>query len=207
GYDYDTFASDLNDVLNELDLRNVVLVGFSMGGGEVARYIGRYGENRVAKAVFISAVTPYLKKTDDNPDGVDPATLDAIVAGVATDRINFLTDFTANFYKGGVLGHKASDDVIAFSKSLAWVASPLGTEQSAVAFNNTDFRPDLAKFTVPTLIMHGDGDHIVPYDASAPRTAKLVKNSRLEKIGSAPHGLITTYADEANTILLDFLRS
>ena len=207
GYDYDTFASDLNDVLNELDLRNAVIVGFSMGGGEVARYIGRYGEGRIAKAAFISAVTPYLKKTDDNPDGVDPDTLEAIVDGVTKDRIAFLQDFTPQFYKGGVLGHKPNDDLIAFTKALAWVASPYGTQQSAIAFNNTDFRRDLEKVTVPTLIMHGDDDHVVPYDASAPRTAKLVKNSRLEKIGGAPHGLIATYADEANKILLDFLGS
>ena len=126
GYDYDTFASDLNDLLNELDLRNVVLVGFSMGGGEVARYIGRYGEGRVAKAVLMSSVTPYLLKTDDNPSGVPQSVFDEMLAGVTKDRINFLADFTPKFFKGGLLAPGASDDVIAFSKSIAWRASPLG---------------------------------------------------------------------------------
>ncbi len=207
GYDYDTFASDLNDVLNELNLTNAVIVGFSMGGGEVARYIGRYGENRIGKAVLVSAVTPYLLKTADNPDGVDQATFDQMVAGVTKDRVNFLADFMPAFYKGGLLAPKASDDVIAFSKSLAWVASPLGTQRCVVAFSATDFRGDLAKFTVPTLVVHGDGDHTVPIQFSGERAAKLVKGSRFEVISGAPHGLTATHAEEFNRILLDFLAS
>ncbi len=208
GYDYDTFASDLNDVLNELDLRNAVLVGFSMGGGEVARYIGRYGEGRVAKAVLMSAVTPYLLETDDNPSGaMKPAAVEAMVAGVTKDRVTFLGDFMPAFYKGGLFAPKASDEVINFSKALAWRASPLGTQRSVVAFGETDFRADLAKFTVPTLVVHGDSDGIVPIDASGRRAAELVKGSRLEVIGGGPHGLNVTHADEVNTVLLDFLKS
>ena len=207
GYDYDTFASDLNDLLNELDLRNVVLVGFSMGGGEVARYIGRYGEGRVAKAVLMSSVTPYLLKTDDNPSGVPQAVFDEMLAGVTKDRINFLADFTPKFFKGGMFAPSASDDVIAFSKSIAWRASPLGTQQCVVAFSATDFRADLAKFTVPTLIVHGDSDGIVPIDHSGRRAAELVSGSKLEVIGGAPHGLTATHPEEANTLLLEFLKS
>ncbi len=206
GYDYDTFASDLNDVLNELSLNNVVLVGFSMGGGEVARYIGRYGEGRVAKAVLMSAVTPFLLKTDDNPSGgLGESDVEEMVAGVTKDRVNFLHDFLQNFYKGGLFAPKASDDVISFAKSLAWRASPLGTQRCIVAFGTTDFRGDLAKFTVPTLIVHGDSDAIVPIDASGRRAAELVKGSQLEVIGGAPHGLTATHADEVNKVLLEFV--
>ncbi|GJG86931.1 arylesterase [Gemmatimonadetes bacterium T265] len=208
GYDYDTFASDLNDLLTELNLSNAVLVGFSMGGGEVARYIGRYGEGRVAKAVLMSAVTPYLLKTADNPDGgLGESDVEQMVAGVTKDRINFLHDFLQNFYKGGLLAPKASDDVINFAKSLAWRASPLGTQRCIVAFGTTDFRGDLAKFTVPTLVLHGDSDGIVPIDASGRRAAELVKGSRLEVVSGGPHGITATHADKVNTVLLDFLRS
>ena len=208
GYDYDTFASDLNDLMEQQGLRDAVIVGFSMGGGEVARYIGRYGEGRVAKAVFMSSVTPYLLKTDDNPSGaLTESDVDQMVAGVTKDRINFLHDFLQNFYKGGLFSAKASDDVIAFSKWLAWHASPLATQQCVVAFGTTDFRPDLAKFTVPTLFVHGDSDAIVPLDASARRATELVQGSRLETISGGPHGLNVTHADEANNILLEFLKS
>ena len=207
GYDYDTFASDLNDVLTELNLRDVVLVGFSMGGGEVARYVGRYGEGRVAKAVLASSVTPFLLKTADNPDGVPQAMFDEMVAGVTKDRINFLADFTPTFFKGGLLAPSASDDVIAFSKAVAWMASPLGTQACIRAFSATDFRADLAKFTVPTLVVHGDSDKIVPFEVSGKKAAKLVTGSRLEVIDGAPHGLTATHGEKLNAILLDFLKS
>ena len=207
GYDYDTFASDLNDLLESQDLTNVVLVGFSMGGGEVARYIGRYGERRVAKAVLAGAVTPYLLKTDDNPDGVPQSVFDEMLAGVTKDRVNFLADFVPTFFKGGLLAPKASDDVIAYNKWLAWPASPLGTQRCVVAFGTTDFRADLAKFTVPTLVIHGDSDAIVPLDVSGKRAAKLVAHARLEVLGGAPHGFNVTHPEKFNQILLDFLKS
>ncbi len=207
GYDYDTFASDLNDLLESQELRNVVLVGFSMGGGEVARYIGRYGEGRVAKAVLAGSVTPYLLKTADNPDGVDQKVFDQMLEGVTKDRVNFLADFVPNFFKGGLLAPKVSDDVIAFNKSIAWTASPLGTQRCVVAFGTTDFRADLAKFTVPTLVVHGDHDQIVPLDASGKPSAKLVQGARHEVIGGAPHGFNVTHAERFNELLLDFIRS
>jgi peroxiredoxin len=206
GYDYDTFASDLNDLINELDLTSVALVGFSMGGGEVARYIGTYGEGRVRKAALLGSVTPFLLKTPDNPDGVDQSTFDGFLAGVTKDRINFLADFVPMFYKGGLLAPKASDDVIAHAKTIAWRASPLGTQRCIVAFGTTDFRPDLAKFTVPTLVMHGDGDHIVPFESSGKLAAQMIRGSRLEVLSGAPHGFTHTHAEKANEILLDFLK-
>ena len=208
GYDYDTFASDLNDLLEQQNLRDVVLVGFSMGGGEVARYIGRYGEGRVAKAVLMASVTPYLLKTDNNPSGgLDEKAVDEMLANVTKDRITFLGDFMKGFYNGGLLAPKASDEVINFSKSLAWRASPVGTQRCVVAFGMTDFRPDLAKFTVPTMIVHGDDDKIVPIDASGRRAAELVRGSRLEVVSGGPHGLNVTHADEVNGLLLDFLKA
>jgi peroxiredoxin len=207
GYDYDTFASDLNDLINELDLTNVALVGFSMGGGEVARYIGTYGEGRVRKAALLGAVTPFLLKTPDNPDGIDQATFDEMLAGATKDRINFLAGFVPTFYKGGLLAPKVSDDVIAHDKAIAWRASPLGTQRCIVAFGTTDFRPDLAKFTVPTLVLHGDSDHIVPFEKSGKLAAQMIRGSRLEVLSGAPHGFATTHAEQTNEILLDFLKS
>lgn len=207
GYDYDTFASDLNDLLESQELRNVVLVGFSMGGGEVARYIGRYGEGRISKAVLGSSVTPFLLKTDDNPDGVPKAQFDGMLASVTKDRIAFLADFFPSFFKGGLLAPKASDDVILHAKTVAWRASPLGTQRCIVAFGETDFRRDLARFTVPTLVVHGDHDQIVPFDKSGKRVPEFVKHAKVEVIGGAPHGLTATHSEELNTILLDFLKS
>ncbi len=207
GYDYDTFASDLNDLIEQQELRDVVLVGFSMGGGEVARYIGTYGERRVAKAVLAGAVTPFLLKTPDNPDGVDQSEFDQILAGVTKDRINFLADFVPTFFKGGLLAPKASDDVIAHNKSIAWPASPLGTQRCVVAFGTTDFRADLAKFTVPTLVVHGDSDQIVPIESSGKLAAQMIKGARYEVIAGAPHGFNVTHAEKFNEILLDFLKS
>ena len=206
GYDYDTFASDLNDVIESQGLRDVVLVGFSMGGGEVARYIGRYGEGRVAKVVLAGSVTPYLLKTADNKDGLPEAQFDGMVAAIVKDRIGFLAEFFPMFYKGGLLAPKASDDVILHAKTVAWPASPLGTQRCVAAFGKTDFRADLAKFTVPTLVVHGDADGVVPIDKSGKRVPEFVKHARLEVIGGAPHGFTATHSDKFNELLLDFLK-
>jgi non-heme chloroperoxidase len=204
GYDYDTFAADLNDLLEQLDLRDVTLAGFSMGGGEVARYIGRYGTARVAKAALLGAVPPFLLKTTDNPEGVDKSVFDGMQAGVRQDRIAFLQKFFPSFYN---LHPGQSEDLLAFSKWIAWAASPLATEQCIVAFGQTDFRADLAKFDVPTLVAHGDADQIVPLAVSGQRSHELVKGSRLEVVQGAPHGFAATHAQQLNTLLLDFLQS
>jgi non-heme chloroperoxidase len=205
GYDYDTFAADLDDILTTLDLRDVTLVGFSMGGGEVARYIGRHGTARVRKAVLVGAVPPYLLKTADNPEGVDGSTFDGMVAGVTQDRIAFLESFMKAFFNWTPGSGTPSDDVVAFAKSIAWTASPLGTRQCIDAFGRTDFRADLKAFDVPTLVIHGDRDQIVPMEISGKRSAALITGARLAVIEGAPHGLNATHGAELNRLLLEFL--
>ena len=207
GFDYDTFASDLRDVVTALDLQHAVLAGFSMGGGEVARYLGRYGDDRVAKAMLIAAVPPFLLKTPDNPGGVDQSVFDGMLSGVRQDRINFLAEFLKPFYNWAPGKPTPSDDVIAYAKSIAWVASPLATQQCIVAFGTTDFRRDLAKIKVPVLIVHGDDDRIVPLAVSGERAAALIDGSRLEVIRGAPHGLTATHGEELNRLMLQFLSS
>lgn len=206
GYDYDTFAADLNDLMTQLDLRDAVLAGFSMGGGEVARYIGRYGSERVAKAMLLGAVPPFLLKTGDNPEGVDKSVFDGMQAGVRKDRLAFLRDFFPGFYN---VDKDAADaqDLLAFSKWLAWAASPLATEQCIVAFGQTDFRADLARFDVPTLVAHGDADHVVPIEVSGRRSHEMIKGSKLVEVAGAPHGFAATHAEQLNAIMLAFLKS
>jgi len=206
GYDYDTFASDLNDVVTSLDLNNFTLVGFSMGGGEVARYIGRYGTEHVSKAVLLSSVPPFLLKTNDNPEGLDGKLFDGFIDAIKKDRINFLTGFLQQFYNRAPGSTTPSDDVLAYNKSIAWAASPLGTQQCVDAFGRTDFRSDLAKFDLPTLVIHGDQDKIVPFDASGKRSAALIKNARLEVIKGAPHGLTATHGERVTELLASFLK-
>jgi peroxiredoxin len=206
GYDYDTFASDLNDVVTALDLHSFTLAGFSMGGGEVARYIGKYGTERVHKAVLIAAVTPFLLKTDDNPDGVDGRVFDGMIDGLKKNRVDFLAGFLQQFFNRDPGSSTPSDDVIAYNKSIAWVASPVGTQQCVVAFGKTDFRADLAKFDLPTLVIHGEQDRIVPLEVSGKRSAVLIKGARLEVIRGAPHGLTATHGDRVTELLAGFLR-
>jgi len=205
GYDYDTFASDLHDLMTHLDLRDAVLAGFSMGGGEVARYIGRYGQDRVAKAMLLGAVPPFLLRTDDNPDGAPRELFDGMVAAVRQDRVAFLDGFFTNFYNTDAGPTPA--DLVPFSKWIAWGASPLGTQQCIVAFGTTDFRADLARVTVPTLVVHGDADRIVPIDISGRKSHALIRGSRYEVLPGAPHGFAATHAGALNDLMLDFLRS
>jgi len=206
GYDYDTFAADLDEIMTQLDLQDAVLAGFSMGGGEVARYIGRYGSARVAKAMLLGAVPPYLLKTEDNPEGVDKSVFDGMLEGVRSDRIAFLQNFFPGFYNLDKDPQQGAD-LIAFSKWIAWAASPLATRECIVAFGTTDFRADLAKFDVPTCIVHGDADQIVPIDVSGQRSHDMIQGSRLEVVQGAPHGFAATHAQQLNTLMLDFLRS
>lgn len=207
GYDYDTLASDLNDLMTMLDLRDAVLVGFSMGGGEVARYLGRYGSDRVSKAMLLGAVTPFLLKTPDNPGGVDKAVFDGMMEGVKKDRIGFLNQFFPNFYNADSDSTAVGPDLIPFSKWIAWGASPLGTQQCIRAFGLTDFREDLKKISVPTLIVHGDSDRIVPLELSGKRSHEMIRGSRLEVLKDAPHGFAATHPQALNALMLDFLRS
>ncbi len=205
GYDYDTFAADLDALLNHLDLSGVTLVGFSMGGGEVARYISRYGSGRISKAVLAAAVPPYLYVSDDNPDGgLDNATIQQFEDGVKGDRVAFLDGFLTQFFTAG-------DDLLVsetnrvYHRDIASFASPKGTLDCIAAFGRTDFRDDLTKIDVPTLVLHGDSDAIVPFEVSGERSHEAISGSTLALIEGGPHGLNATHADQFNRALLDFL--
>lgn len=206
GYDYDTFAADLHALLDTLDLRNTTLVGFSMGGGEVARYIGKHGTERIAKAVLAAAVTPYLYKSDDNPDGgLDDETIAGFRKAVRDDRLAFLEDFTKNFFAAGDDTVLISEPARRYHATIAAFASPKATLDCIDAFSRSDFRADLEKFDVPTLIIHGDADAIVPYEVSGRRALQMVDGAEVALISGGPHGLNATHADEFNAALLKFL--
>jgi non-heme chloroperoxidase len=209
GYDYDTFADDLDAVLSHLELQQVTLVGFSMGGGEVVRYIGRHGSDRVEKVVLAAAVPPYLYKSDDNPDGgLDDATIEAFEAGVRGDRLAFLDEFTKNFFSAGKLKKNlVSEPFRLYMRDIAAHASPKGTLDCIAAFGRTDFRGDIEKVDVPTLVIHGDSDGIVPIEVSGQRSADAIEGSRLVVVKGGPHGLNATHAAEFNEALLEFLGS
>jgi non-heme chloroperoxidase len=205
GYDYDTFAADLDKLLIQLDLTDVVLVGFSMGSGEVTRYLGTYGSARVAKAVLMGAIPPYLLKTDDNPAGVDAAVFDGIKAAVLADRPAYFKDFLDNFYNVDVLGGtKISEQAWQNSFTVAIGASPYAA-YACVDTWLTDFRDDLPKIDVPTLLIHGDADRILPYEATAARLPGLIKDLTFVTVEGGPHNIAWTHPDEVNTALLDFL--
>lgn len=206
GYEYDTLAADLRAVLTHLDLKDAAIIGFSMGGGEVARYLGRYGPDRVSRAGFIGAIPPFLLRTPDNQTGVDAQVFDAIKKELVADRPAFLAYFLKNFYNTDVLLPKAiSQEAVNASWSVAMNALPSATVACVSAWL-TDFRADLAKITIPTLIVHGDEDRIVPLPATGELTHKAIRGSRLAVIPKAPHGLLWTHADDVNRELLAFLK-
>jgi non-heme chloroperoxidase len=206
GYDYDTFAGDLHKLVTTLDLRDFGLVGFSMGGGEVARYLGKYGSERVNKAVFISAVPPFLLKTADNPEGVDASAFEGIKAGVTADRPAFLSQFLADFFNVDEFrGNLISDQAVQLNWNIAAGASAKGTLDCVTAFSSTDFRNDLKRIDVPTLVIHGTADRIVPFAASGKRMPEFVKGAKLIPIEGAPHGLNWTHASKINPELAHFL--
>lgn len=206
GYDYDTLTDDLNAVLEHLNLSNVTLVGFSMGGGEVARYMSRYAGKRVSKVVLVSAVTPYLLKTDDNPDGVDQSVFDEMLEGMQKDRADFLQTFGKQFYGYSMLNHTVSQGQLDGDFFRAYLASPVATVECAKAFAMTDFRQDLTHITVPTLIIHGDDDKTVPLESSGEQTAKLLPSAHYIVYPSAPHGLFFTDKDRLTADLLSFVQ-
>ena len=206
GYDYDTFTEDLHKLVTTLDLRDFGLVGFSMGGGEVARYLGKHGSERVNKAVFISAVPPFLLKTADNPEGVDSSAFEGIKVGVAADRPAFLSQFLANFFNVDEFrGNLISDQAVQLNWNIAAGASAKGTLDCVTAFSSTDFRNDLKRIDVPTLVIHGTADRIVPFAVSAKRMPDFVEGARLIPIEGAPHGLNWTHASKINPELAHFL--
>lgn len=205
GYDYDTLADDLHRIMTKLDLRDAALVGFSMGGGEVARYLGRYGTERVRKVVFMAAITPFLLKSSNNPAGVDGAVFEGIKQAITADRPSFLTSFFSNFYNLHFFGgKKVSEEAVRLSWNIAAGASPIGTIECVQAWL-TDFREDLIRIELPTLVIHGDNDRILPFAATGSRTHEAVEGSRLMVVAGAPHGLNWTHAEEVNHELLAFL--
>ena len=205
GYDYDPLAECRHKLMTKLDLTDATLVGFSMGGGEVARYLSTYGSGRVEKAVFISAIPPFLLKTSDNPEGIEGSGFDGIMEGIVADRPAFLAGFFPEFYNIDVLGgDRVSDEVVRLSWNIAAAASPVGTLDSVSAWL-TDFRDDLTNIDIPVLVVHGDADRIVPFTASGKRIPGLVGDSRLVVIEGGPHGVIWTHANRINRELLDFL--
>jgi non-heme chloroperoxidase len=207
GYDFDTFADDLAALLDTLDVRAVTLVGHSMGGGEVARYLARHGAGRVARTVLLSSITPFLLQTADNPDGVDASVFDFIVAELEKDRPRYLAQSVPMFFGVGLPGVSVSPEMMAWGVGLALRASPKATIEMVRAFSRTDFRSDMPAFTVPTLIIHGDSDHTVPLEVSARKTAAAIPGSELRVYEGAAHGLFVSDKDRLNADLLAFARS
>ena len=205
GYDYDTFAEDLRKVVTKLELRDFTLVGFSMGGGEVARYIGKFGSEGVSKAVILSGVPPYLLKTPDNAEGVDNNVFTGIETAVKADRYAFFTEFFKNFYNTDVfLGKLVSEQAVQASWNVAAGCSATAS-LACVSTWHTDFRKDVARIDVPTLVMHGDADRILPIAASGARTAKLIKGARMVVVPGGPHCITWTHTEIVNRELLAFL--
>lgn len=208
GYDYDTLAQDLKALMDELDLNDATIVGFSMGGGEVARYLGKYGSERVSKAVLASAVPPYLYKADDNPDGgLEESDIQEFLDGVREDRIAFLNDFTKNFFTPADGKLLVSKPMRLYNRDIAAFASPKATYDCVKAFGYTDFREDLKAFDVPTLVIHGDSDQVVPFEASGQRSHTMIADSQLHIVQGGPHGINVTHKDEFNDVLIAFLNS
>ena len=205
GYDYDTLAQDLRALVTTLDLDNFALVGYSMGGGEVARYLGTYGTERVSHVVFISAVPPFLLKTEDNPEGVDGSVFAGLKQAIQADRPSFVSGIRHEFYNLDVFGgSRVSEQTVQASFNIAVAASPIATLR-CVDIWGTDFRADLARIDVPTLVLHGDADRIVPFPASGLRMEKSVRGSRLVVIEGGPHAILWTHPEVVDPALIAFL--
>jgi len=205
GYDYSTLASDLNEIITQLELKDAVIVGFSMGGGEVVRYFTDFGGKNVAKAALISSIIPLVAKKPDNPNGVPAEALNDIMAALKADRVGFLKGFLKNFYNYDTLKNGVSEAQLEYDWSIAAYASPRGTVKAAEAWAGTDFRPELENVKVTTLIIHGKADNIVPIETAGDQAAAGITDNEYHKIDDAPHGLIVTHKEKVNKILLDFL--
>ena len=206
GYDYDTLTDDLAAVIKETKATDATLAGFSMGGGEVARYMSRYNGANVSQAALVSSVVPFMLKTEDNPNGTDKSVFEDMLKQIREDRAKFFAGFFKDFYGVGYITQPISDEVIEASWIVAMQASLKATLDCVKSFGATDFRPDLAAFNVPTLIIHGTGDKTVPIDAAGRAAAKGIANSRLLEYDGAPHGLLATNKNQATADLLAFLR-
>lgn len=208
GYDYDTLAADLHELITMLKLEDVTLIGFSMGGGEVARYVGLYGTKAVRRAIFAAAVTPYLYKAKDNPEGaVTDEDIQAKEDAVREDRLAFLEEFSKKFFANATGRQMVSEPQREYARMIGAWASAKGSHDCIGAFSRTDFRGDLKKFDIPTLVIHGDSDQIVPLEVSGARTHKAIEGSRLHVIKNGPHGCNLSHAGEFNQAVLDFLKA
>jgi len=207
GYDYDTLSDDLAALIAHLDLSEVTLAGFSMGGGEVARYLGRHGGAKIVKAALISAVTPFMLKTDTNPTGVDQSVFDGMITGLRDDRAAFMSSFAPQFYGNSLLKKRVSVEVLDWTFQMAMLASLRATIECAKAFAMTDFRPDMAAFTMPTLIIHGTADATVPIDSSGRVAARMIPHAKLIEYDDEPHGIAATAGDRLTADLLAFIES
>ena len=205
GYDYDTLAADLHAVMEALDLNGATLVGFSMGGGEVARYLSRYGAGRVANAVLLSAVTPFLLKTPDHPDGADQSVFDKMLDGLAADRPSFLAAFGKQFFGAGLLNFTVTTEILEWALWMALAGSPKATTDCVRAFSATDFRLDMKAFTIPTLVIHGTSDATVPIDISGRAAARMIPGARLIEYDGASHATFFVEKDRLNQDLLGFI--
>ncbi|MDY7396636.1 alpha/beta hydrolase [Aureibaculum sp. 2210JD6-5] len=203
-YDYSTLASDLNAIIKQLELKDVILVGFSMGGGEVVRYCTDYGTKNLDKLALVSSIIPLVAKKDDNPDGVPKKDLEDIMDALENDRVGFLKEFHKNFYNYENNKDKISESQLHYDWTIASYASPNATIKAAKAWAETDFRSELKNINIPTLIVHGDADNIVPKATSADQAAEAIKDSTYKIIKNGPHGLNITHKEELNKILLDF---
>jgi len=205
GYEYDKLGDDLADVMNELDLNDATLIGFSMGGGEVARYLSRHGSSRVSQAVLISSVVPYMLKTDTNPHGVEQKVFDGMAESILKDRPHFWAGFFKDFYGVGLLEKPVSEEVLHWSNHMAMQGGLKATLDCAAAFATTDFRPDLKSFTVPTLILHGTADKTVPIDPTGREAHKGIPGSKLVEYQGAAHGLLATDKEQIASDVLAFI--
>ena len=205
GYDYDTFADDLADIIDDLEVSDVSLFGFSMGGGEIARYLSRHGASKVKRAALVSSVVPFMLQRDDNPDGVPSSVFDDIKAEIRKDRFGFLQTFAKTFYGVGIVSKPVSSAMMDWTFALAIMASPKATLDCVDAFGTTDFRPDLSAFTIPTLVIHGTADKTVPIDPTGRAAAASIAGATLIEYGGEPHGLFATAPERLNADLLSFL--
>ena len=206
GYDYDTLTDDLKEILDQLDLRDVVLIGFSMGGGEVARYFSRHNGERVSRAVLIGSVTPYMLKTEDNPNGVPQEVFDEMLKDMKNDRIGFLDEFGKKFFGVTLINKPVSTPLLDYYRMLGSMASARATQECAKSFASTDFRDDMDAINVPTLIIHGDADKTVPIGATGDQASQMITDCKYIRYEGSPHGLFYTDKERLNKDLIAFIR-
>ncbi|GAA4797553.1 alpha/beta hydrolase [Olivibacter ginsenosidimutans] len=207
GYDYDNLTDDLHELIVQLNLYDVILIGFSMGGGEVARYFTRYNGDRISRVVLLGSVTPYLLKTEDNPDGLDKKVFSSMIEAIQADRPAFLEGFFNDFFGVNLVNKPVSKAMLEYQRSLALMASSLASQQCVRSFSETDFSADMGRINVPTLIIHGDADKIVPEDISANLTSAMINDNQFILYAGAPHGFFLTHKERLNNDIQQFLNS